>query len=121
VTVEDHSHFRKKQVKTSELSQRTLGGLLQEGDLTNSDLKCLYTNACSMGNKQEEMETVVQLENYDIIAIRERWWDKSYNWSTLTEADYTLCRRDRQGRRGGGVALCVEKCTDYEEVHLRNN
>lgn len=34
-------------------------------------LKCLYTNACSMGNKQEELETVVQLGKYDLIAITE--------------------------------------------------
>lgn len=26
-------------------------------------MKCLFTNACCMGNKQEELETMVQLEN----------------------------------------------------------
>ncbi|KAK4822022.1 hypothetical protein QYF61_006870 [Mycteria americana] len=30
-----------------------------------AQLKCIYTNACSMGNKQEELEAVVQQENYD--------------------------------------------------------
>ena len=34
-------------------------------------LKCLYTNACSMGNKQEELETVAQLGKYDLIVITE--------------------------------------------------
>lgn len=34
-------------------------------------LKCLYTNAHSMRNKQEELETTVLLENYDLIAITE--------------------------------------------------
>lgn len=29
-------------------------------------MKCIYTNAHSMGNKQEELESTVQLENYDI-------------------------------------------------------
>jgi len=33
--------------------------------------KCLYTNARSMGNKQEELEAVVLLESYDQIAITE--------------------------------------------------
>ena len=37
-------------------------------------LKCLHTNAHSMGNKQEELETVVQLGKYDLIAITETWW-----------------------------------------------
>ena len=68
-------------------------------------LKCLYINVCSMGNKQEELETLVQLGKYDLIGITETWWDESHNWNTLIE-DFRLSRRDRQGRRGGGVALC---------------
>lgn len=27
-----------------------------------ASLKCLYTNACSMGNKKEELEVYVQLQ-----------------------------------------------------------
>ena len=30
-----------------------------------AQMKCIYTNACSMGNKQEELEAIVQLENHD--------------------------------------------------------
>ena len=36
-------------------------------------LKCLYTNACSLSNKQDELETVMHLENYDLVAITEIW------------------------------------------------
>ncbi|GAB0180019.1 hypothetical protein GRJ2_000467200 [Grus japonensis] len=36
-----------------------------------AQLKCIYTNARSTGNKQEELEAIVQQENYDIVAIRE--------------------------------------------------
>ncbi|KAK4825828.1 LOW QUALITY PROTEIN: hypothetical protein QYF61_002951 [Mycteria americana] len=57
-----------------------------------------------MGNKQEELEAIMQLENYDIVAITETWWDDSHNWSAALDG-YKLFRRDRQGRRGGGVAL----------------
>ena len=71
-----------------------------------TQLKCLYTNAHSMGNKQEELETVAQLEKYDQIAIMETWWDKSHDWNTIIEG-FRLFKRDRQGRRGRGVALCV--------------
>ncbi|PKU31981.1 rna-directed dna polymerase from mobile element jockey-like [Limosa lapponica baueri] len=55
---------------------------------------CLYTNACSMGNKQEEVEAIMLLERYDIVAISEIWWDDSYNWSVGIEG-YKLFRRDR--------------------------
>ena len=44
-------------------------------------VKYLYTNVCSMGNKQEELETVVQLGSYDLIAIMETWWDESHDWN----------------------------------------
>ena len=83
-------------------------------------LKCLYTNASSMGNKQEELETMAQLGKYDLIAITETWWDESHSWNTLIE-DYRLFRRNRQGRSGGGIALYVRKWIDCEELCLRNS
>ena len=43
-------------------------------------LKCIYTNACSMGNKQEELEVIVQQANCDLAAITETWWDCSHDW-----------------------------------------
>jgi len=36
-----------------------------------TSLKCLYTNACSMGNKEEELEICVWLQDHDLIAITE--------------------------------------------------
>lgn len=32
-------------------------------------------------HKQEELEDIVQQENYDILAITEIWWDDSHDWS----------------------------------------
>lgn len=72
-----------------------------------AQLTCLYTNTPSMGNKQEELEAMLQLENYDLIAIMETWWDKSHNWNIGMEG-YKIYRRNRQGRNGG-VALHVKK------------
>ncbi|GAB0209318.1 hypothetical protein GRJ2_003397500 [Grus japonensis] len=83
--------------------QKVVGSIAQ--------LKCIYTNARSMGNKQEKLEAAVQLENYDIVAITETRWDESHNWSAAMDG-YKLFRRDRQGRRGGGVALYVKECFD---------
>ena len=36
-------------------------------------LKCLCTSVHNMGSKQEELETMVQLGKYDLIAITEKW------------------------------------------------
>ncbi|KAK4810884.1 hypothetical protein QYF61_013292 [Mycteria americana] len=80
-----------------------------------AQLKCLYTNARSMGNKQEELEAIVHQENYDMVAITETWWDDLHNWSAAVDG-YKLFRRDRRGRRGGGVALYIRECLDSLEL-----
>jgi len=36
-----------------------------------AQLKCLYASTCSMGNKQEELETCAHLQGYDLIGIRD--------------------------------------------------
>ncbi|KAK4826282.1 hypothetical protein QYF61_007129 [Mycteria americana] len=82
---------------------------------TTAQLKCLYTNARSMGNKQEELEAIVHQENYDMVAITETWWGDSHNWSAVMDG-YKLFRRDRRGRRGGGVALYVRESLDSLEL-----
>ncbi|GAB0190262.1 hypothetical protein GRJ2_001491500 [Grus japonensis] len=82
-----------------------------------AQLKCLYANAWSMENKQEELETCVHLQGYDLIGITERWWDSSYDWSVGTEG-YRLFRKDRQGRQGGGVALYINDQLECMELHL---
>ena len=95
--------------------QISCGGL-REGPSRKSvcqkaQLKCLYTNACSVGNKQE-LETVMGLENYDLITITEMW-DKSHDWHTVIEG-YRLLR-DRVGGEGElpsvlGSGMIVKSC-----------
>ncbi|KAM6226441.1 uncharacterized protein M6G45_016903 [Spheniscus humboldti] len=84
-----------------------------------AQLKCLYTSACSMGNKQE-LEPTVLLESYDLVAITENWWDESHDWSTAIDG-YKLFRRDRRGRRGGGGARYIKKWIECEELSLKNS
>ncbi|PKU36056.1 mitochondrial fission process protein 1 [Limosa lapponica baueri] len=89
------------------------------GLLATAQLKCIYLNACIMVNKQEELEAIVQQENYDIGAITETWWEDSQNWSAAID-DYQLFRRDRQGRRGGGVVFYVRdrfECLELNNVN----
>jgi len=40
-----------------------------------AQLNCLYTSACNLGNKQEELEATVQLENRDIVTITKNCWN----------------------------------------------
>ncbi|XP_065421532.1 uncharacterized protein LOC101931368 isoform X1 [Chrysemys picta bellii] len=78
-------------------------------------LKCLYTNARSLGNKQGELEVLAQSGNYDVIGITETWWGNSHDWSTVMDG-YKLFRKDKQGRKGGGVALYVREEYDCSEL-----
>lgn len=52
-------------------SQKKVTGFLAQ-------LKSKYTNVCSRGKKQEELETILQQESYDI-AVTKTWWDGSHN------------------------------------------
>ena len=61
----------------------------------------------------------MHLESYDLVAIV-GVWDDSHNWNTTTEGP-RLFRRDRQGRKGGGVVLYVKEWIDCEELPLRNS
>ena len=68
-----------------------------------AQLRYFYTNAHSMGNKQEELEAIVQSESYDRVIITETWWNDLHSWSAVMDG-YQLFKRDRQGRKGGSVA-----------------
>uniref|UniRef100_A0A8B9CU89 Reverse transcriptase domain-containing protein n=1 Tax=Anser brachyrhynchus TaxID=132585 RepID=A0A8B9CU89_9AVES len=94
--------------------------MAKPGKKAMAQLKCIYTNARSMGNKQEELDAIVQREGYDLVAITETWWDHSHDWSAAMSG-YRLFRRDRQHRRGGGVALYIRECFDVEELEAGND
>jgi len=48
------------------------------------------------------------------------WWDESHDWSVAIDG-YRLFRRDRQGRRGRGLALYIKKWIECEELCLKNS
>ena len=57
-------------------------------------LRCLYTDARRMGNQQEQLEDIVLLESYDLVALTETWWDEPHDWTAAINS-YKLFRRDR--------------------------
>ena len=73
-----------------------------------------------MGNKQEELEAIIQQDGYDLVAITEMWWDNSHDWHAVIDG-YRLFRKDRPARRGGGVALCVREQVECIELGLGAN
>ena len=71
------------------------------GVIKGAQLKFTNTNACSMGNKQEELEDTTQKANCDLVAFMETWSDCSHYWSATADS-YNLFRSDRrEGKKGG--------------------
>jgi len=64
------------------------------GVRSTAQLKCIYTNARNMGNKQEEPEAIVQQDSYNLVTITETWWDDSHDWSAAMDG-CKLLERDK--------------------------
>ncbi|KAF7243602.1 Protein ROOT HAIR DEFECTIVE 3 [Varanus komodoensis] len=82
---------------------------------SGKELRCMYTNARSMGNKQEELEALLGIGGYDVVGITETWWDERQVWNVNIEG-YHLFRKYRKGKRGGGVALYVREGIGCREI-----
>ena len=50
-----------------------------------------------MGNKQEELEAIIQQDGYDLVAITETWWDNLHDWHAVMNG-YRLFRKYRLTR-----------------------
>ena len=72
---------------TAESSRETQGKHFKGN---TSKLKCLYTNAHSLGNKQEELKATVLLENHDVVAVTETWRDDSHGWNVAIDGLQTV-------------------------------
>ncbi|RMC21781.1 hypothetical protein DUI87_02650 [Hirundo rustica rustica] len=99
---------------------RPKGCKAELGAKSVAQLRCMHTNAHSMGNKKEELEAMVQQQSYDVVAITETLWDDSHGWSTALNG-YKLFRRDRQGGRGGEVALYIKQTFDTVGIETKED
>lgn len=59
----------------------------------------------------------MQLENCEPTEIIEMWWDDSHDQNMMIE----VCKKDRKGRRGRGVALYLKRYIECKELPLRNS
>ncbi|PKU46094.1 mitochondrial fission process protein 1 [Limosa lapponica baueri] len=82
---------------------------------SGAQLKCIYANARSMGNKQDELEAIVWQDSYDVVTFTETWWDEGHDWNAAMNG-YKLLRRNRQGSKGRSVALYIRECFDCIEL-----
>ncbi|RMC06327.1 hypothetical protein DUI87_15758 [Hirundo rustica rustica] len=62
---------------------------------------------------------MVQQQSCDV-TITEMGWGSSHSWSTASDGN-KLFRRDRKGRRGGGVALYIREAFDVMGIETNDN
>lgn len=96
---------------------KLVGGVNQTNRKCNS-LKICYFNARSLKNKLNEFISLQNTSNYSIFVITETWLDNTVNNAMICPKDFFVLRKDRQGRRGGGVMLGIKDNIKYNEVSV---
>ena len=84
----------------------------------NAGLKCVSLNARSIMNKKSELNIMVLDSDPHIIGITEYWANKDITDAELGLEGYVMFRKDRMGRRGGGVLLYVKGTIPAYEIQL---
>ena len=74
----------------------------------NTGLKCVSLNARNTLNKKNQLNIMVHDSDPHIIGITESWANKDITDAELGQDGYVMFRKDRMGRRGGGVLLYVK-------------
>ena len=71
------------------------------------EIKCLYMNARSLVNKSAEFQSLAA--DLDLIAVTETWLKPHIlDCEILPGLDFSIHRRDRKDKTGGGVMLAVK-------------
>ena len=70
----------------------------------SSKLKLAHINIRSCRNKEVEVSLFLKENDIDILTLNETWLKNNFKLDIL---NYTIARRDRPSRQGGGVAILV--------------
>ena len=79
-----------------------------QGNTSKSEIKCVCLNARSIINKKTELNIMVDDIKPHIIGITESWANNDITNAELGLEGYVMFRKDRIGRRGGGVLLYIK-------------
>ena len=83
----------------------------------SSKLKLAYINIRSCRNKEVEISLFLKENDIDILTLNETWLKSNFK---LDIPNYTIARRDRLRKQGGGVAIVVRNNinTDNEAITI---
>ena len=107
------------------MSKKTIGGQKDrrskkiQGNTSGSGIKCVCLNARSIINKKTELNIMVDDIKPHIIGITESWANNDITDAELGLEGYVMFRKDRMGRRGGGVLLYIKENIPAYKVQLQ--
>ena len=90
-----------------------------QGSTSKEEIKCVCLNARSIINKKDELNIMVDDIKPHIIGITESWANNNITDAELGLEGYAMFRKDRMGRRGGGVLLYIKDTIPAYEVQLQ--
>ena len=83
------------------------------------EIKSVCMNARSIINKKTELNNMVDDIKPHIIGITESWANDDITDAQLGLEGYVMFRKDRIGRRGGGVLLFIKETIPAYELQLK--
>jgi exonuclease III len=78
-------------------------------------LKYIHLNARSMLPKKEEIHWIINELNVDACCVSETWLDDTVFDADIALSGYTLVRKDRQCKKGGGVLIYIKQNLIFKE------
>ena len=87
-------------------------------NISEKGYRCVCLNARSIVNKKNELTIMVEDIDPHIIGITESWANIDITDAELGLTGYVMFRKDRIGRRGGGVILYVKESIQAYEIKL---
>ena len=89
-----------------------------QGRTSKEEIKCVCLNARSIISKKDELNIMVD-DLKPLIGITESWAKIDITDAELGLGGYAMFRKDRMGRRGGGVLLYIKDTIPAYEVQLQ--
>ena len=86
---------------------------------SKAEIKCVCLNARSIINKKKQLNIMVDDIKPLTIGITESWANNDITDAELGLEGYVMFRKDRMGRRGGGVLLYIKETIPAYEVQLQ--
>ena len=89
-------------------------------NMSEAGYRCVCLNARSIVNKKNELYIMVEDIDPHIIGITESWANTDITDAELGLTGNVMFRRDRIGKRGGGVILYVKTSIQAYEINLES-